>query len=446
MKHSVRQLLAKSAPRARRLSEVRSLYLRDHNAEQIADFQLRAFNSTWEDCTSRIPFYRSWAAEHSLPRRVDNLQDLNAFPKLNKKIIMERFEEVCEGLKIDGFYSTGGSAGTPARFPRSKLEANDRFADLYAARSALGIEPGSTYVHLWGHSHLFGEGRLASYRKAVRRVKDIYVGGLRLNAYDLSVEASVRYAEAISGQQVDYIIGYTSALVRIATAAMSLSDWKPPKNLRTVIVTAETVTDGEIELLESVFEVPCHIEYGAAETGVLAHSQPGSHRLRTMWASNIIATDEESSVLVTTIRRRLFPLINYELGDYVTSTNSIDGSVLEIARVDGRAQESVTIPTLDGGTKVGSAIMVVHIAKALAPVNSVQVYNEDTRKLHLFYTVGSGSNHSLHISDLVRGLRLSNIDADPSRIEIHKTDRPIVSRAGKVKVLISDGEAADILR
>ena len=43
-----------------------------------------------------------------------------------------------------------------------------------------------------------------------------------------------------------------------------------------MVVTSETVTDYDVNLIEKVFNVPCVIEYGMAETGVIAYSKDNS--------------------------------------------------------------------------------------------------------------------------------------------------------------------------
>lgn len=427
------------------LVKTKTAYSSEKSAEKIGEYQLQRFNSVWKYAVEQIPFYAKWAEDHHLPTEITALDELAYFPRITKSVITENFDLICQGVEYDGFYSTGGSTGTPTRFPKLAGESADRFADIYTARSWIGIAPKDKYVHLWGHSHLFGSGALAPAKKAVRNLKDWSVGAKRLNAYDLSPEANIDYAQRLANSRATYMIGYTSAVLRVAAAAKSISNWAPPPSLRAVIVTAETCTKSDISLIESTFKVPCYIEYGAAETGVIAHSLPSNAGLRTLYRSHILMTDRNDELTVSTLQNRAFPLINYEIGDRVTASKLAGKSIIEIDRIDGRAQESVKIPTRENGFHDASAIMLVHICKSLAEVTSVQAFSDLKGNLVVTYTPAIKNASPIQLSRIISELETSGIEADGERIHVQPVDNPITTKAGKLKVVISYEEGRALL-
>ncbi|WP_141015556.1 phenylacetate--CoA ligase family protein [Nocardioides sambongensis] len=313
---------------------------------RIEQYQLSAFNATWTTCLEEIPFYRSWAAKHALPPRIEVIADLASFPVLTKRDIVDNSEEIFRNGRITSAYSTGGTTGTPTRYPRGDRDFFSIYADVYTARGWWGIRPLDPYIHLWGHSHLFGGSRIAQIKRAAA---DRIVGATRLNAYDMSNEALERHFRTYQNATPAYLVGYTSALFRLARHIENNHPGSRLPSIRAVVATAETVSQADAETISRVFGAPLINEYGAAEVGDMAVSRESTWNMQVLWASCILHLTETDDIQVTTLNPRLFPLINYAVGDRAVGIDVERGNALRLSAVTGRSQDTITLRDSNGG-------------------------------------------------------------------------------------------------
>jgi phenylacetate-CoA ligase len=352
---------------------------------EIEQFQTDRFNDVWRYCLDSIPFYRAWREEYDLPTRIDHPSDLNSFPALTKKTLVTRSDEIFQCRAITDAYSTGGSTGEPARYPRGDGDTAPMYANMYLGRSWWGIRPFDPHVFLWGHSHLFGSGIRSRVAHVKRRVSDRALNITRLNAYDLTQRALASHYECFRRSDPVFVLGYASAVFKLARhierGGLPLGT---KDRLRAVILTSETVNDREIDTVARVFNTRVVIEYGAAETGVIACSRGGVRPLQVLWDSFACLPSSAGSVRVTTLGPRLFPLVNYDIGDVVEASDVEGGNALAFEAVLGRKQDVVTVTTREGEPLVLSAIMPVHILKNYEGILAVQFLQHDNSRVSVF--------------------------------------------------------------
>lgn len=352
---------------------------------QIEAFQVHRFNATWAYCLAEVPFYRRWSKLHSLPDSITHPIDLLDFPVLDKETILANEAELFQYGQLRSAYTTGGSTGQPSRYPRSRRESVERYANTYLTRSWWQVEPFDTSLLLWGHSHLFGTGSRRLLRRAIRESADWLLNIERLNAYDLSSEALAHDFATLQRRDPVYLVGYSSAIFQLARFIqhnnMALDEGR---KLKAVILTAETVTASDVETIRRVLGAPVVLEYGAAETGVIAASGATTWPLKVLWDSIICLVSPVGSLQVTTLGARLFPLINCDIGDWAHNDRDKGSNALELSHVAGRRQEHVTAGALDGSTLTLSAILPVHILKAYPGIVAVQYRQKAERELQIF--------------------------------------------------------------
>lgn len=370
--------------RRRKILESKLALYRDRvEVDDIESCQVDRFNRIWKHARENVPFYRWWAAEHSLPARIVTPSDLERFPVLDKSVLIAQRDLVFAGGGITGFYTTGGSSGQPTRYPSGSGEHDERWANVYVARSWSGIAPLERTVHLWGHSHLFGTGFRGRAAQTRRVLEDRVVGITRLDAYDLSDAALARGLDVLRRKQPAVLSGYASAVFKMARFAEreGIGIGSQPR-LHAIVLCAETVTTADVEVIERVFRAPVVIEYGAAETGVIAMSGSGTDDIRVLWDSFICLTTGGNDLLLTTVSPRVFPLINYAIGDCVEARRARGANAFSFRRVLGRRQDVVTAATEDGRVEL-SAILPVHILKSHPGVIGVQFEQIDADHLRI---------------------------------------------------------------
>lgn len=400
--------------------------------------QLVRFNQVWHRALS-IPFYEKWAAENSLPGSISRIEDLAKFPILTKSTIVDNADLVFRGFDPNNCYTTGGSTGEPAKYPKGPEDAAGLWANTFVARDRSDLRPGDVYVHLWGHSHLFGAGRSAAIRKRLRRIKDYGVGGIRLNAYDQSPSSLRRYLEEIRRVNPKYVIGYASAIRAIADTLLDQDVDYRLSNLSTVIVTSETSTHEDLRIIEKAFCCPVSQEYGTAETGVVASTlSPGLRDLEVHWASFAVNAGHDGAIAITTLDQRGFPLINYSPGDRI-ETSDDNSSVFRVSKIIGRSKDIVNVSNMNGEVIRVNMIAVAHVLKTVPAIRTVQAVASNDCVLRVLVTapLGSPKNEEQLASYLAAGLSVGqNSPVDKSSLSVEIVDRPYRSVSGKVTMMI----------
>jgi len=423
--------------RRRRLERKIALYSKPLSRAEIERIQVERFNKMWAYCLTGVPFYRSWRKEHGLPSGISRPSDLRNFPMLDKELLISRSAEVFAGGSTKQAYSTGGSTGQPTKFPRGRGESTDRWANNYLGRAWRGVQPFEPQVLLWGHSHLFGDGIGSRVARLKRDVADRLVNITRLNAYDLSEPALRGHYEAIRSRQPVMLVGYTSAVFKVARFiernALDLGDMT---RLRAVILTAETASDADIAMIERVFGARAVIEYGAAETGLMAMAREQARPIQVIWDSFICLVADDGSLAVTTLDDRLFPLVNYAIGDRVEPTDIVDGNAFAFQSILGRRQEIVQVDSARGTLDL-SPILPVHILKTLPGIVGVQFRQERPDALHIYVQ----ADHELDLDAVsayfARELRKDHPDLRAESITFHQVTDQGRTRAGKHALFVS---------
>ena len=438
------------AERHRRLAQKVQLYGHDTNRDQIESFQVQRFNEVWSRCLASVPFYQSWQRQYNLPRTIARVADLRDFPPLTKEILLERSAEIFRGGTITDAYTSGGSTGQPTRYPRGPGELDQNWVNAYLARNWWGIAPTDPNVHLWGHAHLFGSGLAGRVAQLRRRVADRALGLTRLNAYDLSEPALAKDYRALQASNPISISGYTSAIFKLARyIERNQLDLGEKTRLKAVILCSETASEADVTLVRQVFKVPVAIEYGAAETGVIAMSDGSPTNIRVLWDSHIALVADGGEVRLTTLTPRLFPLVNYAIRDLVVPGDIRDGNALTFKSVLGRSQDIVRVADGHGILDL-SAILPIHILKSYDGVVGVQF--EQVRPNHLHIHVET--DRPIDIDDVrahfVRELQRDHPSFDPSSVHFIRASEPARTLAGKHTLFLNEylreWEPPDIVR
>lgn len=356
--------------RQRWLAHKVALYAANPSQDQITAHQAERFNARWRECQSH-PFYRRWAKEHDLPQSIEHPGDLRSWPLLTKETVVQHAEEIFSDGDRSA-YSTGGSTGRPVNYPRGKSDVGPIYGNMYACRSWWGVRPFDPQIMLWGHAHLFGKGIGGHARVLQRRVADRVLNMSRLDAYDMRSAALEADAKHIVRNDPSFIYGYTTAMFKVAQRIRDLYPGYEPRKLRAVSVTAETVTDADLETIATAFKCPVTIEYGTAETGVIAGSRHETRHIQVLWDGHIARADDSGQLVLSTLDPRRFPLINYAVEDIVEPLEEVDGNCFAFRRVLGRQKDVLTLSTAAGEQIEVSAIMPVHILKTFPGITGVQ--------------------------------------------------------------------------
>lgn len=413
-----------------------ALYASAEDDRERVAIQLDLLNATWERTAATVPYFGRLRERQGLPARFDSLAEFVArLPVTSRATFQQhRTEMTSVERPHDLVRITGGSTAEPVQIPAWQSEFEFTKSDMWLARSWYGIDPHSRLFLLWGHSHLLGQGLRGWIAARRRSLSDHALGYRRFSAYDLREEALRRAAEDVLRFRPDYVIGYSVALDLFARANADRRNALRGVGVKLVLAAAEgfPAPDSEKRLSE-LFACPVGMEYGAVETGLVAHTHPdGGYRV--FWRSYVVDAErvgDQHRLRVTSLYPRSVPLVRYELGDEIEpcqGAGHLVTSVFSFRRVLGRCNDYVE---LADGTLVHSEAFS-HSVRSCASIRAYQVV-QDGKGIHLFYQAG----HELDGDD-ERGVRrrLGRIHEELGRIPIERVHELRRTIAGKTPMVI----------
>ena len=356
------------------LEQKKELYSNKSSSEDITDFQLKEFNKVWEGAVKNFIFYKDLKDAFSLPERIGSLEELQGFPTLTKEMLSENERIISDDLqqyrKIQ-YVRTGGTSGSTTRFPTNSEQRNYEYANTYLGKSWHQIAPFDRIIHIWGHSHLFGSGFKGRINEIKRFIVNKIIQTKRLNAYQLDISTVNSYIKEIVRYKPKIIIGYTSSLFIISKYITDNKINVQFSNLSRIILTTESASKEDIQLIQQAFNVQVILEYGMAETGVIAYSSESMDKCKVLWDS-FVCIEDTKELILTTIYQRCFPLINYGTGDKLIKTVKFNSSIIEFENIDGRKQDIFHVFSDDFLKQIPiSAVMIVHMLKEWPGVLSI---------------------------------------------------------------------------
>jgi phenylacetate-coenzyme A ligase PaaK-like adenylate-forming protein len=424
-------------PRLPRLEQTRRLYDAPLDPMEIARRQTAAWNETWDRCLREIPFYQHWRRAHKLPGRVSSLDEVADFPPLTKQDLQQHRDLLFHQPGILGSISTGGSTGEPTAFPTGGDDVELAYALSYTGKSWWGVEPLDRIAFFWGHSHLFGTGLKGRVNEAKRRLQDWCINTRRFNAYDMTPATLARYLEGARRFRPLALVGYTSCLYKLGRHVLDSGQdgARLFPDLRVAIATSETVSPADVDVMQRAFGAPVALEYGMAETGVIAYSRGETRDLRIFWDSYAARVNSEGVLHLCTIGGRFFPLVNYRTEDVVAVREAHGPSVLALSSVQGRARDVLRIGTIGGEPLCLSGILMVHLLKLYPGLYSIQFEQTatDAVRIHLV------SDRELDLGAVrayfMREVGKDHPALDGAKVEFVQADAAARSVAGKETLL-----------
>ena len=359
------------------LQEQQRFYSQRRTPEEIRAWQLERFNEQWQGLRREIPYFIRITHERKLPERFASWDEFRRLmPVLDRKTIQSQRDEFRNPARApDYFRTTGGSTAEPLQLPAWHSENEFSNRDVWLARSWFGISPADKLFLIWGHSHLLGRGITGRLNGIRRQLKDSLLGYCRWSAYDLS-EAALRQAgDALLKFKPSYVIAYAVALDRFARANAARREAFRQLGLKVAIATAESFPRPDsATVIADVLGCPVTMEYGAVETGVVAHQKP-TGEYNVFWQHYALtgelspAVPGNFEIQVTSLYPRCFPLVRYRLGDLISESPDAPEFGQKFAAVIGRCNDFVNLA--DGSVIHSEAF--AHAVKECPFVQSFQV-------------------------------------------------------------------------
>jgi len=407
-----------------------------------AVIQLASLNREWARVVATTEHWGSLVAGGQLPQHFASLAEFaSAVPTTTRQAVQRHGSAMASRSRPpDMVRMTGGSTAAPIQLPAWKSEQLSARDDMWCGRSWYGVTPGSRLFLLWGHGHLLGSGVRGWIRARRLEISDRLLGYHRFSAYDLQPAKMRRAADDLLAFRPDYVIGYSVALDLFARANADRKAALRGVGARVVLGTAESFpSEDSVQILEDTFGCPTGMEYGAVETGVVAHTHP-SGDYRVFWRNHLVEAvgqGPRKRLLLTSLYPRAFPLVRYEIGDEVEAAGDSDDALAGLAefrRVVGRCNDYVI---LRDGFTVHSEVFS-HAVRPCSAVRGFQVVH-DGDEVRLHYTSEDGLP-----PEQANGIRARLAKVHPSLGAVRLERVPALDQtiAGKTRMIIREGPAA----
>ncbi|MDX9857806.1 MAG: phenylacetate--CoA ligase family protein [candidate division Zixibacteria bacterium] len=411
--------------------------------EQLQQLQLTRLKALLSHAAKNCPFYARRFAEAGFdPVAVQSLRDIERLPVLTKSDIQQHRDELtAASLPISDRIpnQTGGSTGSPLRFFMSPDSVYRRIANTIRHDRWAGLEPYHKGAAIWGHRR-----DLNAPRSTMDNLRDRFFSRrVILDTSEITEEKLARFVERLNKEKPSTYVAYANAIYLIARfiKERGITGYHRPKS---IITSAEVLTDDQRRLLEDVFGCPVFNRYGSREFSVIAsecEAHRGLHIAADTLLVEIIRNDracrpgELGQIVITDLHNYALPFIRYRIEDMgmLLETGCSCGRTLPMMEiVGGRVTDFLVTP--EGAVVSGAAMTIYFIARVPGIVQAQLVQKKkDFLLLRLAVDQSFGEDSKRMIAESV-----NRFFGPLMKYEIEQVDSIPVEASGKYRFSISE--------
>ena len=270
-------------------------------------------------------------------------------PISTKEDFRENFDEiVVNHLKKEPHHlvCTSGSTGQPFEFFADNDYGLNERASFLLAKKYWGCKINSK-------ENVLMIQRLRDYHKkqpnAITKVKEFFFGKvLYSEAHEMNLESTKRLLNKIqSVGGIDTMYSFSSTLVAFARSLEALD---VRISIPITISIGESMPNSGQELIEEYLGTKLYRDYSSAECmrmGFESKENPGFYFMDTYNYFFEMPDSDDSSLIVTNLNNKIFPIIRYEIGDsgnFLTNYKREKGINLPLAQIKGRVYDFIRTP------------------------------------------------------------------------------------------------------
>ena len=203
--------------------------------------------------------------------------------------------------------ATGGSTGSPLLYYTTRESISYLWAGILLSWEVAGYQLGERVAFLAGTSIIKKDFKHEIFYRLMN-VK-LY------STYTLNESKIIEYLENMRFLKVKLIYGYATALA-YAADIMNQRKIKPLEELKSIVSTAEVLTEENRRKIEKAFNVRVYNQYGCNEAGISAFEceRGNMHLISTRCKYEV---DHEGNLLSTDLTNKGFILMKYFTGDQI---------------------------------------------------------------------------------------------------------------------------------
>lgn len=244
---------------------------------------------------------------------ISNLNsDWNSIKVVEKALLQDDINKlISKPYKLEELYKnkTSGSSGKPFVFTKDYYTQSR----VWAARKHFLLENG---LDLSSKQAIFYRSAKGFKAGLTEKIKDTILNRVRFDSTTSSVEHFENSISKFKNIKFEYLYGYTSAIVLFCRYLIEknilLKNICP--TIKLVVVTAETCTKEDKEVIEKATGVKVKNEYGSADLGMIAFECSYGH-FHLVEENLYVETNDNNEIIITDLCNKSFPFVKYKLGD-----------------------------------------------------------------------------------------------------------------------------------
>jgi phenylacetate-CoA ligase len=411
------------------------------SAEELRVRQWEKVQAILQHAYTSVPFYRQKFAQAGItPADIQTPADMAQIPPLTKQELRQRREDMMATTAVKSQLhrnATGGSTGEPTIFYNDQLDLDYRSAAVLRNYRWAGLEVGEPHLMLWGSA--FDLSRYASWKG---RLTNSALNRYVLPAFELSTTHIDQYLAELRRLKPRVIIGYSSVLLLIARYINEKGISFNMPALRSIISTAETLSDEQRLLLGQAFRAEIFDRYGSREFGCIAHECEAHQRhvngeniyLEVVQNGRLAPPGQYGELAITSLNNYGFPFIRYLIGDagrMATAACSCGRGLPLLDELLGRVHDILVTP--DGRFLPGE--FFPHLFKELESVERFQVVQK--RPDHLLVRIQVTDQYRPQDSDFLLD-KIRQAMGERVQIDIEQVAEIPTLPSGKLRFTISE--------
>jgi len=274
--------------------------------DRIKEYQLNRLKELLEIAYNDTSYYKKKYDDSNFrPTDVHSLEDIRKIPVLSKnELLINRDKiQIKKGGERLYFAETSGSTGKPLVFYRDQdWDAWNR-ASMFRGYSWYNVNPWERNGYLWGYNF--------SLLKQIR-VKFLDELQNRFRLFSYNKDDINGFLSKLEGAA--FLSGYSSMIFELSKEINKIGTNKY-HNIKMIKGTSEKIYDSYQDEIIRAFGKKMISEYGSAETGLIAFECPDGSMHINM--ETVIVEEEENEIVITNLISKSFPVIRYQLGDYI---------------------------------------------------------------------------------------------------------------------------------
>jgi len=400
------------------------------SADLIAQRQLIQLKQILEFAKKHTAYYHNTLKNVSIDHDITCIKDVNKIPRLPKKDVREKSEEMKSDRKDLFENQTGGSTGIPLNFYNNKdFLFTQKIAANIRAYTVGGYRLGDKIGVIWGFDN-----DLPQWGLKGKIINHLIAKQYNLNSFKLSKESMAAYIQRLAKSNVRYIKGYATSLFEIASFILD-EGFKFKHQINALYSEAEKLDPQKREIIERAFNAKVFNLYGSREFGTIGIECIHHSGLHVNFEQLLVEVDSNNEILITSFCNLGTPMIRYEIGDLaeklITEKCACGRASYRLSKIIGR--ESDNFKTANG--KIIHGEYITHLFYNKPSIKQFQVIQKSFYNL-IVKVVASQHDVKQEIGSVVEGI--NKAFGNDITINVEFVDSIEKSRTGKIKFTIRD--------